>query len=115
MKIFVIHRFEDRSFANIKLRQIEREWSLKFQSIFLDSSGTEQWKQRALNAINQAEVVIVFNKESCNESDNAKWEINRAQDTGKEIIYINQDSDNLAAIKRLKSLYDLEDEFENVS
>lgn len=112
MKVFIIHRFKDKKIAKTELKQIECKWSLKLHPIFLDSFGTERWKQKALNAINQAEAVIVFNRESCDKSDNASWEIKKAQGAGKAIISINQNNKNLTAIKKLKSLYDFKDEFD---
>jgi mRNA degradation ribonuclease J1/J2 len=44
----------------------------------LDSSGCEKWKEKALKAIQEAEAIIIFDRKSCEESDNAKWEINKA-------------------------------------
>lgn len=112
MKVFVIHRFKDRNCAKAKLKQFAHKLSLELKPIFLDSSGSEQWKQKALNAIDQAEAVIVFDRASCEESDNATWEIEKAKVAGKEIIDINQNGEDPALIERLKSLYDLKDEFE---
>jgi len=111
MKLFVIHRFKDRKLAKSKLKQLAKNLSLELQPIFLDSSGGELWKQNALNAIDQAEAVVVFNKSSCEESDNAGWEIEKAKEAGKEIIDVNTNGEETAA-ERLKSLYDLKDEFE---
>lgn len=112
MKLFVIHRFKDRKQAKDRLKQFAKQWSLEFHPIFLDSSGGEQWKHKALNAIDQAEAVIVFNKAFCEESDNATWEIETAKNSGKEIIEINKDDEDQSSAERLKSLYDLKDEFE---
>jgi len=113
MKLFIIHRFKDRKLAKSKLKTIAKGFSLKFQPIFLDSSGNEQWKQKAINSIYQAEAVIVFNPKSCQESDNAKWEIEKAKEVDKEIINLNVNSENNASISKLKSMYELRDEFEN--
>lgn len=113
MKLFVIHRFKDRRHAKSKLKQLAQGSSLEFQLVFLDSSGSSQWKQKAENAINEAEAVIVFNPKSCEESDNAKWEIEKAKDAEKEIIELYKESENKTAISRLKSLYELKDEFDN--
>lgn len=113
MKLFVIHRFKDRKHAKRKLKKLAQDLSLEFQPIFLDSSGGEEWKQKAENAISQAETVIVFNLKSCEESENAKWEIEKAKEAGKEIIKLNKDSNDSVSISRLKSLYELNDEFES--
>ena len=110
MKIFIIHRFKDKRLAKAQLRQIQDKESLELQPIFLDSSN-RFWRQKALNAINQAEAVIIFNKKYCSKSKNANWEIKQAEEAGKKIINIEQNDENLLSIKKLKSLYNLEDEF----
>jgi len=113
MKVFVIHRFVDRSKAKKKLKQMAREKSLELHPIFLDSSGGGQWKVNAIKAIEMAEVVIVFNKELCEESDNAKWEIKKTTNAGKEIIYIHADSNEKEVVFRIKSIYNMTDEFDS--
>ena len=47
MKLFVIHRFKDRTYAKKKLKNLARDLSLEIQPIFLDSFGGEEWKQKA--------------------------------------------------------------------
>ena len=113
MKLFVIHRFKDRKRAKHKLKKLAQDLSLEFQPIFLDSSCGEQWKQKAAIAINQAEAVIVFNPKFCEESDNAKWEIEKAEEIRKEIIELNENSEDTASISKLISLHELKDEFES--
>lgn len=112
MKLFVIHRFIDRKRAKIRLQEMAKKFSLEFQPIFLDSFGGEQWKSNALSAIDEAEVVIVFNRASCEESENAKWEIEKAADLGKEIVEISANGGDAISVEKLKLLYDLRDEFD---
>lgn len=112
MKLFVIHRFKDNGNAKRKLKQISQDLSIKLQPTFLDSSGENQWKEKANDAIYQAEAIIIFNPELCNESDNAKWEIEKAREAKKEIIELYNNSDNKDAIMRLLSIYNLKDEFD---
>jgi len=113
MKLFVIHRFKDRSHAKEKLKNIAQSLSLELQPIFLNSSGGEEWKQKAESSINQVEAVIVFNPSSCEESDNAKWEIEKVKEAGLEIIQLSKNSDNSISISRLVSLYELKEEFDS--
>lgn len=113
MKLFVIHRFKDRYRSKSKIKQLARVLSIKIEPIFLDSSGNGKWKQAAENAIHQAEAVIVFDPESCEESDNARWEIEKATKAEKCIIELDGTNENAIAITKLKSLYELEDEFES--
>jgi hypothetical protein len=113
MKIFVIHRFKDRPQAKEALKSIAERLSIEFQPIFFDSTGGEEWKQKAITSINQVEAVIVFNPSSCEQSDNAKWEIEISKNSGLEIIEINEGGDNSSGISRLESLYELKEEFDS--
>lgn len=112
MKLFVIHRFSDRKRAKTRLKELAQKSSLEFQPIFLDSSGGEQWKSSALNAIDEAEAIVVFNKSSCEESENAKWEIEKATHSGKEIVDISASGGDETSVEKLKLLYELKDEFD---
>ncbi len=111
MKLFVIHRFKDRRKAKQTLKEIAQNLSIKLQPQFLNSSGDDEWKAEAKKAISQVEAIIVFNPSSCEESDNAKWEIDRAKDAGIEIIEFSEKSDNSVGESRLLALYELEEEF----
>jgi len=113
MKLFVIHRFKDRQHAKETLNKIAHELSLDLQPIFLNSSGGEKWKEKAKISISQVEATIVFNPSSCEESNNAKWEIEKAKEAGKKIIEINKNGDNSTSALRLKSLYELKEEFDS--
>lgn len=112
MKVFVIHRFKDKALAKTELKKVAKDLSLTIQLILLDSSGGDHWKQKALEAIGQCEAVIIFNSPSCEESDNAKWEIERAKLSNKKIIEFSNGTNNDTARTKLKILYDLKDEFE---
>lgn len=113
MKLFIIHRFKDRKHAKKKVKKLAQKLSLKFEPIFLDSSGGEEWKQKAEIAISQVEAAIVFNPSSCEESDNAKWEIEKVKEAGIEIIELNKTGDDASSVSRLISLYELKEEFDN--
>ena len=112
INLFVIHRFGDKKLAKAQLKKIERKYSLEFQLVFLDSCDVEKWKQKALDKMLQAKAIVVFDRASCQKSKNTSWEIEKAENSKKEIIYIDQNSKNFTPIKKLKSLYDFKDEFE---
>jgi len=113
MKIFVIHRFNERVKAKAKIKSIAKSLSIKLQPIFLDSSGGEGWKQKAIESLAQSEAVIVFNPISCGQSDNAKWEIEKTQEAGLEIVEITNDDNNSQGSQRLESLYEFKEEFDS--
>lgn len=112
MKIFVIHRFKESGKAKEILKQLSKEHNLKLEPTLLNSTGVEKWKQKAENAIYEAEAVIVFNPESCNESKNSLWEIEKAKEANKEIIEFYIDSENTSAISQLISKYNFKEEFD---
>lgn len=112
MKIFVIHRFKEKSKAKEKLKAISKSFSIELQPIFLNSSGGDEWKQKAIQSLSKAEAVIIFNPSSCEQSDNAQWEIKKAKEAGLELIEISDSADNSNGIFRLKSLYELKEEFD---
>ncbi len=113
MKLFIIHRFVDKRCANNTLKSIAHSLSIEIKCCFLDSTGKDRWKQKAIKAIDDAEAVVVFNPSSCTESDNVKWEIDKALEKSKEIIEICSNSENKDAVSKLKSLYNMEDDFNN--
>ncbi len=113
MKIFVIHRFNERCEAKAKLKAIAKSLSIELKPIFLNSSGGDEWKQKAIESLTQVEAVIVFNPKSCEQSENAQWEIEKAQEASLEIIEISSDINNSNSIHRLESLYELKEEFDS--
>ena len=113
MKVFVIHRFEDTRLAKKTLETIARDFSLEVQPILLDSSGDMHWRRKAEDAIRQSEVVVIFNSKSCQESSNVEWEIERAKEAGKKIIEIDSNCGNTNSISALRTVYEMNDEFEN--
>ncbi len=112
MRLFVIHRFKDRKLVKKQLKQIEGKLSFKLKFSFLDSYGNDSWRQKALNEIDKAEAVIVFNKSDCNNSKNANWEIEIARSGRKKIFYVDETDDHKILIQKLISLYNFEDEFD---
>ena len=112
LKLFVIHRFKEKRQANRTLKRLARDLSIEIQPVFLDSSGDVEWKQKATEAIRTSEAVIIFNPEACEESFNAKWEVERAKEAGKKIIQINSSAENRSSISTLRSMYELNEEFE---
>ncbi len=111
MKLFVIHRFRDRKKAKTILKKIAEEIPADFLPIFLNSSGDDTWKSEAETAIDQCEAIIVYDRQACEESENAKWELERADSKNKKIVDL-QSENNAVAIEKIKSLYELEEEFE---
>ena len=113
MKLFVIHRFKDRKKAIAALKDAAQDMGVSFNPIFLNSSGCEKWKDQALNALGQAEAVIVYDRSECENSDNAKWEIAKAEEVNLPVVDIAADDSPSDVCSKLKPLYDFEEEFKS--
>lgn len=111
MKLFVIHRFKDQKKAKAILKTIAKEISSDFSPVFLDSSGNDAWQSEAEAEIEQCEAIIVFDRQACEQSENAKWEMDKAASKNKVIVDLGNDN-NASSISKLKSLYEFEEEFE---
>ncbi|MBI5055019.1 MAG: hypothetical protein HZB61_00170 [Nitrospirae bacterium] len=111
MKLFIIHRFKERRQAKLLFKKSGLEMAAKFDLIFLDSVSCKDWKDQAIKAISQAETVIVYDRESCEKSENAKWEINKAGESNLPIVDINPNDAPSVVCSKLKPYYDLEAEF----
>ena len=112
MKLFVIHRFKDKKKAKAILKSIAKEISNDFSIVFLNSRGDDAWKSKAESYIDQCEAIIVFDRQACEESENSKWELEKAASKNKKIVDL-QDGDNTTSIEKLRSLYEFEEEFED--
>lgn len=111
MKLFVVHRFKDRKKAALLLKKSAKHMDAEFSPIFLDSSGCETWKEKAIDAISKAEAVIVYDRSECENSENAKWEIEKAENSSLAIVDINPDDSSSDVCAKIKPLYDLQEEF----
>jgi hypothetical protein len=111
MKLFVIHRFKARKAAKQLFKKSGIEMAAKFDLILLDSTRCQDWKNQALDAISKAETIIVYDRKSCEESENAKWEINKAEKENLPIVDINPNDTPAIVCAKLKPHYDLEEEF----
>lgn len=111
MKLFVIHRFKSRNHAKKLLKKSSVEMTARFELIFLDSVGCLEWKDQAIASISNAEIVIVYDRKSCEESENAKWEIKKAEESHLPIVDINPNDTSATVCSKLKPHYELEEEF----
>ena len=111
MKLFVIHRFKDTEQAILLFKKSGQAMAVKFDLIFLDSTGCETWKEHAIDSITNAEAVIIYDRKSCEESENAIWEIKKAEESQLPIIDISSDDNPAIVCSKLKPLYNLEEEF----
>ncbi len=95
------------------LKKSSREIATKFDLVLLNSVEHKKWRDQAIEAISKAEAVIVYNRKSCEESENAIWEIKKAEEANLPIIDINPDDTPTLVCSKLKPLYDFEKEFDD--
>ena len=111
MRLFVIHRFRDRERVRKKKKKSGKQMAAKFDLVLLDSAGCEDWTDHAIAAISRAEAAIVFDRKSCEESENASWEIKKAGESNLPLVDIDPNDALTEICSKLKPLYDLEQEF----
>ena len=93
------------------LRASARRIGARFHLVFLDSVKNEQWKNKAIKSISEAEAVIVYDRQLCEKSENARWEIEKSRELGREIIEVNPKDTVAQVSSKLKPLYNFEREF----
>ena len=82
-----------------------------FDLIFLDSGECKDWEDQAIDAMANAEAVIIYDRKACEQSENAIWEIEKAQEVKLPIVDISPKDTTTNVCSKLKPLYDLEEEF----
>jgi len=113
MKLFVIHRFRDRTHIRSLFKKSGQQMNAKFDLILLDRLECKNWQDIVIEAISKAEAIVVYDSKSCEESENARWEIKTVEKTNLPIVHINPDDTTTSVCSKLKPLYDLEKEFED--
>ena len=111
MNVFVIHRFDGRKQVRKLLRKSAKELDATLKITLLDSAEASDWKNQAVEAISRAEVVVVYDRTSCEASEYAKWEIETAEGGRSPVIEIEPNDTSKAVSAKLKPIYDLEEEF----
>lgn len=111
MKIFLVHRFLSRKSAIGCLKHIAKKEKISLDPIVLDSSGGDMWKLTASLEIEESEAVVVYDPDLCGESENAKWEIERAIELKKPIIFLKPKEIDREEIGKLCDVYHFSVEF----
>ena len=112
MNLFVIHIFKDRKQVRLLLKRSEKQMNASFVINLLDSIRSSEWKKEAIEAISEAEVAILYDRSSCEESENARWEIQRVEESGLPIVDIHPDDTPSVVCSKLKPIYDFKEEFD---
>jgi hypothetical protein len=113
LKVFVVHRTPMRKEAKSFLSSLAASHCMFLEPFFLRKSYGAKWKQQAADAIYDAEVIIVYDVEACGQSDNTKWEIDRAKEIGKEVVELSRENIKSRDVGALQSAYNFGDEFDS--
>ena len=113
MKIFVIHKAEERLKAQKEFKNIENKTNIKINFIFLKESLGEEWKSRASTRISESELCVIFNPGKAKKSQNVLWEIDKAEGLKKRVIEFSEGEENSDFINAVKSTYYFDQEFES--
>jgi hypothetical protein len=112
MQIFVIHRTKFRPAAVSFFKSIAKTHAIELELFFLKRSYGPDWKKQAESAILSAEAVVVYDPDECSNSENTKWESERARALGKPPISFSPREANADSLGRLRSAYDFSSEFD---
>jgi hypothetical protein len=112
MRAFVIHRTDKRRDARATLKRMASDAKIDLDAVFLTTSYGLRWKGQAESALEDSEVVIVFDPASCTDSPNVQWEIECAKKLGKTVVEIRPNESNRDQLDLLRSIHDFSDEFE---
>ncbi|WCL53635.1 RipA family octameric membrane protein [Gimibacter soli] len=91
---------------------IRQSHGIHVQPCFLKRSYGKKWKAQAESLIDSAEVVIIYDAEACAESENTRWELEKALELGKPVVELSRDDIGSRKLGALKSAYDFQSEFD---
>ena len=112
MKAFLVHRTPKLNEAKEFLFSLRHSDGIYIDVVFLKKSFGSKWEQQAESKIQSCEVVIVYDIESCNESENTLWEVERAKELGKPVIGLTKNDISEKNIGDILSAYEFSSEFE---
>lgn len=110
MKIFVIYRYSEASEVFKFISKIRKHLpsNVKFTHL---SKLIKGWKFFAKRRIQNSEIVLVFNRELCMESENAKWEIVKSQEGNKITWDVDSSTTCKEVAEKITHIYDYTSEF----
>lgn len=112
MQAFLIHRTAMRAEARKFLASLKKSNAIHIVPFFLRKSYGTKWKQQAESKIYSAEIVLIYDIEACEKSENTKWEIDKANEQKKTIVGLSREDITSRNVGPLQSAYDFSNEFE---
>jgi hypothetical protein len=102
-----------RSEARKFLASLRSSHSIHIIPFFLRKSYGTKWRQQAESKMYSAEVVLIYDIEACGQSENTKWEIDKARELGKSIVELSREDITTRNVGALVSAYDFSSEFDD--
>jgi len=112
VKAFLIHRTALRREARAFFDSIRNTDGIFVELSVLKKSFGSKWKQQAESKIASSEVVIVYDLDACEESENTVWEIERAKELGKSVLTLSRNDIEARNVTEIQSAYSFSSEFE---
>jgi len=112
MRAFLIHRTALREEAKAFFASLKRTDGIYVELSVLKKSFGSKWKFQAESKMGSSEVVIVYDLEDCEKSENTVWEIERAKALGKPVLTLSRSDIDVRNVAELQSTYSFSSEFE---
>jgi len=112
VKVFVIHRSRSRKNALKVVRDAGKKLGIPLELVILKSSLGSGWKTKAEQALQAAELILVYHPEEFEDSPNTSWELQRAGDLKKDIVELGVENDTNHFHDTLMRKYNFQDEFD---
>lgn len=112
MKVFLIHRTALRREARAFFNSIRNTDGIFVELSILRKSFGSKWKEHAESKMASSEVVVVYDLEACEQSENTVWEIERAKELGKPVLTLSRSDIETRNVTEISSAYDFSSEFE---
>lgn len=102
-----------RAEAKRFLSSLAMSHAMFLEPYFLRKSYGAKWKKQAEAGIYDAELVIIYDVDACNQSENTIWETEQAKELGKQVIGLSRESITSRDVGPLQSAYDFGAEFDD--
>lgn len=113
MRIFLVHRTAARRRALRTIQTLAQKHQICLTPVLIRNSAAAEWKDTAVAKMGDCEAVLVFDPAACQSSENAIWEIEKAQELNKPLVLLTPDNICEHEIGKLHDLYHDSPEFES--
>lgn len=102
-----------RTEAKRFLASLENSDGLFIEPLVLKKSYGKDWQKKAEDKLISAEIVVIYDSEACEVSENTKWEVDLAEQLGKTIVSLSREDISARNVADLRAAYEFNTEFED--